>query len=353
MSNYYGNNIHLNIFGQSHSQAIGVTIEGLPAGIKIDLDRLDAFMARRAPGQNALTTARKEKDAYEIICGLAEGRTCGAPLTALIYNKDQHSKDYSNIKDMPRPGHADYTAAVKYRGFNDIAGGGKFSGRLTAPMCIAGGIFIQLLEERGINIFSHIYSIKDVKDKPYELTGPFEDVSQKELPVIDNNVMEAMKETVAKAKSELDSVGGVIECAVTGLEAGLGEPMYDGIENLIARTVFAVPAVKGIEFGRGFEASLLYGSENNDEFRIKDGRIYTETNNAGGILGGISSGMPIVFRAAFKPTPSIARAQKSVSLSKKEEGILEIKGRHDPCIVLRALPCIESAAAIALFDLTI
>ncbi|MCR5107700.1 MAG: chorismate synthase [Lachnospiraceae bacterium] len=350
MSNYFGNRIKIDIFGQSHSKAIGVTIEGLPAGIDIDEDKLREFLKRRAPGRDQLTTGRKEADEYEIICGMADGKTCGAPLTALIYNKDQHSKDYSNIKDMPRPGHADYTAAVKYDGYNDIAGGGKFSGRLTAPMCIAGGIIMQLLEKEGIRITSHIYSIKDIKDTPYDLNGPFTDVSNRELPVLDKEVIEPMKAAVLEAKNRLDSVGGIIECAITGLRAGIGEPMFDGIENLISRTVFAIPAVKGIEFGRGFEAAGIYGSENNDEFCLSEGQIVTKTNNHGGILGGITSGMPIVFRAAFKPTPSIARPQQSVSLSKMQEGTLEIKGRHDPCIVLRALPCVESAAAIALYD---
>ena len=350
MSNITGNRIKLGIFGQSHSRAIGFTLEGLPAGIRIDMERLKAFMQRRAPGNSPLATQRKEADEPEFIAGLADGLTCGAPLTALIWNKDAHSKDYSNIKDMPRPGHADYTASVKYGGYNDIAGGGQFSGRLTAPLCAAGAIALQLLEDRGIRVFSHIYSIADVKDTPYPLTGPFEDVSGKELPVIDNDVMNKMQERILKAKEELDSVGGIVECAVTGVGAGLGDPMFDGIENTIARMVFGVPAVKGLEFGRGFEAASLRGSENNDEFCIEEGVIKTRTNNHGGILGGITSGMPIVFRTAFKPTPSIARPQKSVSLSKMEEGVLEIKGRHDPCIVIRAVPCVEAAAALSILD---
>ncbi|MCR5733294.1 MAG: chorismate synthase [Lachnospiraceae bacterium] len=386
MGNHFGSRLSINIFGQSHSDAIGVTIEGLPAGFSIDTDELSGFLKRRAPGQSELTTARKETDAYEIICGVCDPAyapgetasagdipdesvsgeaasskvasaetgsvvTCGAPLTVLIRNSDQHSKDYSNIKDMPRPGHADYTASVKYDSYNDIRGGGQFSGRLTAPLCIAGGIVKQLLKKQGIDIYSHIYSIKDIKDTPYPLTGPFEDVSEKELPVMDNNVIEPMKQLISKAKADLDSVGGIIECAVCGVGAGFGEPMFGGVENVISQAVFAIPAVKGIEFGRGFEAAALFGSENNDSFIIRNDRICTETNNHGGSLGGITSGMPIVFRAAFKPTPSIARPQKSVSLSKMEEGILEIKGRHDPCIVLRALPCVEAAAALAVWEL--
>ena len=350
MSNITGNRIRINIFGQSHSKAIGVTIEGLPAGIRIDTERLKAFMSRRAPGNSPLATARKEADEPEFISGLSDGVTCGAPLTALIWNKDAHSKDYSDIKDMPRPGHADYTAHVKFGGFNDIAGGGQFSGRLTAPLCIAGGIALQLLEEQGIRVFSHIYSIADVKDTPYPLTGPFEDVSGKELPVINNDVINEMQQRILSAKEELDSVGGIVECAVTGVWAGLGDPMFVGIENTIAGMIFGSPAVKGIEFGRGFEAAALRGSQNNDEFCLEDGKIKTRTNNHGGILGGITSGMPIVFRTAFKPTPSIARPQKSVSLSRMEEGVLEIKGRHDPCIVTRAVPCVEAAAALSVLD---
>ncbi len=349
MGNITGKNIKISIFGQSHSKAIGVTIEGLPAGLEIDMDSLGAFMARRAPG-GELATARKEADIPEFISGLSGGRTCGAPLTAVIYNSDARSKDYSNIKDMPRPGHADYTAHVKFGGYNDIAGGGQFSGRLTAPLCIAGGIALQLLKREGISVYSHILSIAEVKDTPYKLEGPFLDVSGKELPVINNDVIEPMKQAVLNARTELDSVGGIIECAIDGLRAGLGEPMFDGMENRIAGLAFGIPAVKGIEFGRGFEAAALRGSENNDEFCIENGEIRTKTNNHGGILGGITSGMPIVFRVAFKPTPSIARPQKSVSLSRLEEGVLEIKGRHDPCIAIRAVPCVEAVAALAVLD---
>ncbi|MCR4654623.1 MAG: chorismate synthase [Lachnospiraceae bacterium] len=377
MSNIIGDKFRVNIFGQSHSRAIGVVMEGLPAGFEIDMERLCAFMARRAPG-GELATKRREADIPEFISGLSGGKTCGAPLTAIIRNNDAHSGDYSNIKDMPRPGHADYTAYVKYNGFNDIAGGGQFSGRLTAPLCIAGGIAVQLLEKRGIGVYSHIYSIADIKDTPYALCGPFVDVSEKELPVINNDVIDPMKQAIQRAREELDSIGGIIECALTGVPAGLGEPMFGGIENRIAGTVFGIPAVKGIEFGRGFEAALLKGSENNDEFCIEAAQekpsgispgedlsegsakpsgisfeIRTRTNNHGGILGGITSGMPVVFRAAFKPTPSIAREQKSVSLSRMEEGILTIKGRHDPCIAVRAVPCIEAAAAVVMLDLVL
>ncbi|MCR5790522.1 MAG: chorismate synthase [Lachnospiraceae bacterium] len=350
MGNSFGEQIQIHIFGQSHAKAIGVTIEGLPAGLLIDEEKLHAFLRRRAPGGSPLATARQETDTPEFISGLSDGRTCGAPLTAVIWNRDAHSKDYSDIRDMPRPGHADYTAYVKYQGFNDIAGGGQFSGRLTAPLCIAGGIALQLLSEKGIRVCSHIYALAGISDTPYALTGPFPDVSGKELPVINNDVIEPMRAAVAAAKAELDSVGGIVECAVEGVPAGIGEPMFDGLENKIARIVFGIPAVKGIEFGEGFGAAGLRGSENNDPFCLAEGEIRTKTNHHGGILGGISSGMPIVFRTAFKPTPSIAKPQQSVSLSKREEGTLTIKGRHDPCIVLRAVPCVEAAAALALLD---
>lgn len=350
MSNIFGENIRISIFGQSHSPAIGVTIEGLPAGIQIDFDELYYFLERRAPGRNKFSTSRKEDDMPEFISGIVEGKTCGAALCAIIRNTNTRSQDYASLRDVPRPGHADYTAYVKFGGHNDIAGGGQFSGRLTAPLCIAGAIVMQILKKSGIKVFSHIRSISDVEDVPYDLLGPFEDVSKKEMAVIDDNALNAMKEKIEEARMSLNSLGGVIECAVTGVRAGIGDPMFDGMENIISRAVFAVPAVKGIEFGRGFECSKLRGNENNDEFIIDNGVVKTLTNNHGGILGGITSGMPIVFRAAIKPTSSIAKKQMSVSLSKMQAEELQVKGRHDPCIVPRAVPCIEAAAAIAIYD---
>lgn len=350
MSNYFGSNIKINIFGQSHSPCIGCTIEGLPAGFKPDMDKLHAFMSRRAPGKSAISTSRVEKDMPEFISGLVNGRTCGAPLTAIIHNTNTRSGDYSNLKDMPRPSHADYTANVKFGGYNDIAGGGQFSGRLTAPLCLAGGLIIELLEREGIKIYSHISAVGDVKDSLYNPLGPFRDVSERELPVLDIAVMEKMKRTILNMREQGDSIGGVIECATTGLPAGVGDPMFDGLENTIARTVFAIPAVRGIEFGAGFLAAGMRGSEHNDEFIIKDGKIATATNNHGGILGGISSGMPLIFRVAIKPTASISKEQNSVSLSSMSEGKLTITGRHDPCIVHRAVPCVEAAGAIAIYD---
>ncbi len=346
MSSVYTGNLTVSIFGQSHAPAIGVTIDGLPAGFPINLDELQFFLSRRAPGQNAWSTPRREVDAPEVLCGLKNGKTCGAPLTAIIRNTNTRSGDYENLKDVPRPGHADYTAQVKFGGAQDTSGGGHFSGRLTAPMCIAGGICMQLLEHEGVRIRARILSIGTATD-----SAPFDTpVAGKPFPAVSDGAATTMQEEIAQAKADGDSVGGVIECVIDRLPAGIGEPMFGGLENLIARTVFAIPAVKGVEFGAGFAAARLRGSENNDPFRVQNGHIVTETNNCGGILGGISTGMPVVFRAAFKPTPSISRTQASVSLSRMENETLVIHGRHDPCIVPRAVPCVEAAAAIAVLD---
>ena len=353
MSSMTGKNIKISVFGQSHSEAIGVVIDGLPAGFTLDMEKISSFMARRAPGNNAFSTARKEADKPEIMSGLVDNTTCGAPLCALIRNTNTRSQDYSDLKDCPRPAHADYAASVRYDGFNDIAGGGHFSGRLTAPLCFAGAVCMQILESRNINIKAHIYSVKDVKDVPFDLvniTG--EDIASKEFPVIDDNAGKLMQEVILSAKDQGDSVGGIIECAVTGVPAGFGDPMFDGVENIIAKNIFGIPAVKGIEFGNGFDCTNLYGSENNDSYTVIDGKIVTTTNNSGGITGGITTGMPIVFRTAIKPTPSIAKEQDSVSLSEMKDKKLTIHGRHDPCIVQRAVPVIEAVAAISILDIS-
>lgn len=325
MSNSFGSCFRFTIFGQSHAPAIGVTIEGLPSGFEIDMEKLAAFMARRAPG-GKYSTARKEADSPEFIAGLVNGKTCGAPVTAIIRNNDTRSKDYEYMRTVPRPGHADYTAMVKYGPSRDYAGGGQFSGRLTAPLCIAGGIAIQLLEKLGVSVEAEILSIGGEQDKV------------------------KMYELIDKVRLEGDSVGGLIGCTVSGLPAGIGEPMFGGMENRIAQAVFGIPAVKGIEFGVGFEAANMRGSECNDPFRLEEGKPVTAGNNHGGILGGISSGMPIVFRTAIKPTPSIMKEQQSVDLSCMEETTLQVRGRHDPCIVPRAVPCVEAAAAAAVLD---
>ncbi len=355
MSSIIGDKIKVSVFGQSHAKAIGVTIDGFPAGFRIDMEELSAFMERRAPGRNAFSTSRKEADKPEFITGVLDNITCGAPVTALIYNTNQHSKDYENLKKVPRPGHADYTAQVKFGGFQDVAGGGHFSGRMMAPVCIAGGMCLQYLKNQGINIYAHIKSIGGVYDTVVNMADSVQaelsKVAAKEFPVIDDEQGEKMKEVIAKAKEELDSVGGVVECVITGVPAGFGDPMFDGIENRMAKALFGIPAVKGVEFGNGFEAAYLRGSENNDSFKVNDGKVVTETNNHGGILGGITSGMPIVLRVAIKPTPSIARAQQSVRLETLTEEKLEIVGRHDPCIVPRAVPCVEAVAAIVIMDI--
>ena len=352
MSSTYGENLKLTIFGQSHGAAVGMTLDGIPAGLPVDFDELQTFLNRRAPGQNNWSTPRKEGDRPEFLAGILDGFTCGAPIASVIHNTNTRSGDYANLKDCPRPGHADYTAQIKYGGFQDAAGGGHFSGRLTAPLCIAGGLCKQWLAERGIRVAARIASIAGVTDD-FEVNtlNPQLDLIGTDFPVFSPDAGAQMREKIAEARSECDSVGGIIECYITGVPAGLGEPMFGGVESRIAQIVYGVPAVKAVEFGIGREAADLRGSQCNDAFIVENGQIRTVTNNAGGILGGITNGMPLIFRAAIKPTPSIARPQQSVSLRNAQEQELVVKGRHDPCIVPRAVPVIEAAAAIALFDL--
>ena len=345
MSSSYGKNLEITLFGQSHGPAVGVTVQGIPAGETIDRDALGRFLARRAPG-GALTSARKESDEPVFLSGLAGDTTCGAPLTILFENRDARPGDYETLKHTPRPGHADYTAAVKYGGFADMAGGGHFSGRLTLPLCAAGGIILQLLEKEGIRVIARIRSVGTVEDRG-ELT---EEAAARPFPTADGERGAAMQALIRRAKEEGDSVGGIIECAVLGLPAGLGDPIFDGMENRIAQAVFGIPGIKGIEFGSGFAGTRLRGSENNDPFRMENGQVVTKTNRAGGILGGITDGMPLVFRAAVKPTPSIAKPQQTVDLATETETEISISGRHDPCIVPRAVPCVEAAAALAVYD---
>lgn len=355
MSSVFGNRIKVSVFGQSHSKGIGVTVDGIPAGEKIDFDELQRFLDRRAPGKNKFSTSRKEGDRPEFLSGVVGDTTCGAPLSAVIYNTNAHSNDYNNIVDCPRPGHADFTAQMKYKGFQDVSGGGHFSGRLTAPLCIAGGIAKQILAKKGIEIYAHISSINNINDDTFDKVSPDENVlssiASKEFPVINDNQGKLMMDKIEQARLDLNSVGGTIECVVTGLEAGIGNPMFDGVENKISSAVFGVPAVKGIEFGNGFDCSLLTGEQNNDEFYYDNDKVKTKTNNHGGILGGITSGMPLYFKVALKPTPSIAKEQNSISFSQKCDEKLVIKGRHDPCVVPRAVPCIEAVTALAIYDL--
>ncbi|MBE6919244.1 MAG: chorismate synthase [Ruminococcaceae bacterium] len=346
MSSTYGENLRLTIFGQSHSPAIGVTVEGLPAGFPIDMAALQAFLDRRAPGRDKNSTSRREADAPEFLSGLTGSVTCGAPLTAIIRNTNTRSGDYDELQYKPRPGHADYTGYVKYGPSRDYAGGGHFSGRLTAPLCIAGGICLQLLAREGITVRARIRSIADVTDD-----APFtESVAHKPFPAVSDEAGEAMQQRIAAAKESLDSVGGIVECIVDGAPAGLGDPMFDGMENRIASAIFGIPAVRGVEFGLGFEAAKLRGSQHNDPFRMEDGKVVTATNHCGGILGGITTGQPLIVRAAFKPTPSIGMEQDTVDLRTMENTTLTVRGRHDPCIVHRAVPCVEAAVAIAVYD---
>lgn len=353
MSSTYGDRIKLSIFGQSHGAAIGMTLDNIPAGLPVDLNALQAFLNRRAPGQYDFSTPRREEDAPEFLSGIVNGYTCGAPIAAIIHNHNTKSGDYENLKDCPRPGHADYTAQVKYKGYQDVAGGGHFSGRLTAPLCIAGGLCKQWLEMKGIRIAAHINVIAGIADEPVYLdrVNPDLEAIQKDFPVVNPAAGEKMRKAIAVARSEGDSVGGIIECIATGLPVGLGDPMFEGVESKIAQIVYGIPAVKGLDFGSGFSGSYLRGSQNNDPFTVQNGTVQTTTNNAGGILGGITTGMPLIFQVAVKPTPSITKQQQSIRLSKMEQQSLSIQGRHDPCIVPRAVPVVEAAAAIAIYDM--
>ena len=352
MSSTYGENLKLSIFGQSHGPAIGMTLDGIPAGLPVDLEKLQEFLNRRAPGQNDWSTPRKEDDKPEFLAGIVDGYTCGAPIAAIIHNKNTRAGDYSNLKDVPRPGHADYTAQIKYGGFQDASGGGHFSGRLTAPLCIAGGLCKQWLEEMGIRIGARIESIGDVVDDydPDPLDSALDSINPN-FPVYTAAIAELMQKKIADARAEGDSVGGIIQCFIEGLPAGIGEPMFGGVESRIAQIVYGIPAVKSLEFGSGCTSAWNCGSTNNDSFFVAGKKVKTTTNHCGGILGGITNGMPVVFSVAIKPTPSIAKPQKSVNLKTMEEVTLEIKGRHDPCIVPRAVPVVEAAAAIAIYDL--
>lgn len=350
MNSTYGENLKLTIFGESHGPAIGMTLDGIPAGLSVDTDALQAFMNRRAPGQNVWSTPRKEADKVEILSGIVDGHTNGSPITAVIHNTNTRSGDYDNLKNCPRPGHADYTAQIKYGGTQDASGGGHFSGRLTAPLCIAGGMCLQWLEKLGIRIGGHICNIHGISDALFNPLSPQLDSIYTLFPVLDSLQGEKMQAAIANAKAAGDSVGGSIECAVTGMQAGFGGPLFAGLEGKLAQILYGIPAVKGVEFGAGFEVCNLLGSENNDPFTIENGTVTTTSNHCGGILGGISNGMPILLRVAFKPTPSIAKPQQTIDLSTMECTTIQVQGRHDPCIVPRAVPVVEAAVAVAIFD---
>ena len=349
MSSMYGESLRLSVWGQSHGAAIGMTLDGVRAGLPVDLIKLQQFLNRRAPGQNDLSTPRKEEDLPEFLSGIVDGFTCGAPITAMIRNTNTRSGDYRELMDSPRPGHADFTAQMKYNGYQDVAGGGHFSGRLTAPLCIAGGLCKQWLEARGIHIHAHIQQIAGIEDDRYDPVDPLLPTGDT-FPTLNPERAVRMKQAIIQAKEAGDSVGGVVECAITGLPVGIGEPMFGGLEGKIALIVYGIPAVKGVEFGSGFACAGMRGSRHNDPFCVENGKVITKTNHAGGILGGISTGMPVIFRAAFKPTPSISQIQHTVKLSTMQPCQLSVKGRHDPCVVPRAVPVVEAAAAIAVWD---
>ena len=351
MSSTYGENLKMTIFGQSHGKAIGVTLDGIPAGLSVDLDKLQEFLNRRAPGQNDWSTPRKEKDRPDFLAGIVDGYTCGAPIAATILNSNTRSGDYADLKDHPRPGHADYTAQIKYGGYQDAAGGGHFSGRLTAPLCIAGGLCKQWLENMGIQIGAHIIQIGSQTGERFDAVAPQLNRVGQLFPTLSCETAEAFQSEIAAARLDGDSIGGRVECAITGLPAGLGEPMFDGVESRIAQIVYGIPAVKNVGFGLSEGFCGIRGSESNDSFTMDAGNVTTTTNNCGGILGGITNGMPIIFDVSFKPTPSIAKPQQTIDLQTGQITTLQVKGRHDPCIVPRAVPVVEAAAAIAVFDM--
>ena len=354
MSGIFGNKLKISIFGESHGQAIGITIDGLTSGIKIDMEAVEKEMQRRAPGSQ-LSTPRKESDLVNIVSGVFEGYTTGNPLTGIIYNENTKSKDYTKTKDLMRPSHSDYGYYVKQNGFNDYRGGGHSSGRITAPLVFCGAICKQILAKKGIEIVAHISSIKDIQDKKFDLANitskEIELLKSKDFKVLDSSKEETMKNAISDAQENKDSVGGTIECAILGVNAGIGDPFFDSIESELAHLLFSVPAVKGVQFGLGYEMTKMNGSQVNDEFYMDGDKILTKSNNNGGVLGGIYNGMPIVFDVAIKPTASIFKEQNTINIQTKQNEKITIQGRHDPCIVLRAVPVIEAVAAIAIMDL--
>lgn len=363
MPSSFGNTLRVTVFGQSHSAGVGCVVEGLPSGIAVDQERIARFMARRAPGNAPWTTPRKEKDAVRILSGLnPDGRTCGAPLAAVIENTNTRSQDYGNIMGVPRPGHADFAAWAKWHGEQDIPGGGHFSGRLTGPLCIAGAICLQWLEQQGIRIAAHVDECAGVADEHFcaldnspaaaeRLRAQMDALANgREFPAIDKDAAKRMTEAIMAARAQKDSVGGVVECVACGLPAGVGSPMFDGLENTVAYAVFGIPSVKGIEFGAGFAAAAMRGSQNNDPYEVREGACVPSTNNAGGILGGISTGAPLHFRCALKPISSIGIEQDSVDLERMEPAKLTVRGRHDATAVTRAVPVVEAVTACAVAD---
>ena len=356
MKNTFGSDLSLTIFGESHGRAIGAVLDGMAAGLPVDEAFLAACMDKRRARGDGLSTARVEADQVQFLSGVVNGHTTGTAIALMIENQNTRSGDYAKTADLLRPGHADYTAYAKYHGFQDARGGGHFSGRLTAPLCIAGGIALQALEARGIKVMAHVAQIGGISDLPMDdmvyREADRKAILSNDLPCIDAAAAGRMREEIFAARDELDSIGGIVECGIYGLPAGIGDPMFDGIENRIAQIAFGIPAVKGVEFGMGFAVAAMRGSENNDPYRIdaETGKIEVESNNAGGILGGISTGAPVMWRMAVKPTPSIGRKQQTVDMDAMENAELSVHGRHDPCIVPRAVPVAEAAAALAIWD---
>lgn len=356
MSSIWSNGISVSLFGESHGQSIGVTIDGAPSGYEINYDKLETFMKRRSASKNPdISTTRIELDKFEIISGISNDRTTGAPITAIIKNNDTISSNYKPIKYTPRPGHSDYTYNQKYKGFNDYRGGGHSSGRLTAGLTFAGAISEQILKFHNIHTAAHIKSIKDIEDDSFNPTkikkSDLENLKSSKLPLLNMNILPLINHIIKNVKDNKDSIGGTLECGIIGIPAGVGSPIFKNLKSLISSIVFGIPAVQGIEFGAGFSSTKLRGSENNDNFFINEcGQIKTYTNNHGGILGGISSGMPIIFNVAIKPTSSISIPQKTVNMKTKKNTVITVKGRHDPCIVPRVIPVIESAASIAMLS---
>lgn len=351
---YRGKRLTVTVYGQSHGPTVGMVMQGFPAGFRPDMEALQAFLDRRAPGRSDLSTSRREADAPEFLSGLAEGVTCGAPICAQIRNADVRSRDYSLFRDIPRPSHADYPALVRYGDSADLRGGGPFSARLTAPLCVAGGLALQWLAGRGVAVGAHIAAVGGIADDPFDPVevseSDFERVRANGFPVLDPDKGAVMQATIRQAKEAQDSVGGIVECAAVGLPVGLGGPMFEGIESSLSAALFAIPAVRGVAFGSGFEAAAMRGSTHNDPYTVKEDRVVTRTNHAGGLVGGMTTGMPLIARAAFKPTPSIGLPQRSVSLRRMEETDLVIAGRHDPCVVPRAVPVVEAVTALVLMD---
>lgn len=353
MSSTWGNKIKISLFGESHGEGIGIVINNLPPGVELDLDYIDRQMDRRKPGTNEMSTSRKESDKYNILSGFFNGKTTGSPLCAIIFNENKNSKDYCILKDNMRPGHSDYPAFIKYKGNNDYRGGGHFSGRITAPLLFAGAIAMQILESRNIHIGSRIKSIYNIEDNnlPQLDKLSLNNLKSMDFPAVTQEKATEMKTAILDAKGKGDSVGGIVETYVINLNAGYGEPFFDSVESQLSHMIFSIPAVKGLEFGLGFDISKLNGSSANDQYYVEDGKIHAKTNNNGGLLGGITNGMPIIFRTALKPTPSIYIEQQTINVNNMENVNLQIEGRHDPCIVPRALPVIEGATALVILDL--